>query len=214
MFQLTLQPNQKCQLVDDGTKVVAIASRTSQGETLSISTEPFHIHIPADTTLEYFLDWQKQSVDREVVIHLDGEGATAKLTGLFFGDGEVQFKLNSTMIHHAPNTYGNTLIKGALKDASRATLKGLIKIDKGANGSDDLLTERVLLLSPKARAEADPMLEIDANEVKATHAASISRINREQMYYLQARGIGKETAQQLIVEGFLEEVKALMPNLT
>jgi len=115
------------------------------------------------------------------------------------------------MVHHAPNTYGNTFIKGALTGTAKAVLKGMIKIAKHAHGSDDLLTERVLLLSPKARAEADPQLEIDADQVKATHAATISRINQDHLYYLRTRGLPEDKGKQFIVTGFLQEILDLFP---
>ncbi len=205
MLTLVLKHRQSYKIIDTG-KLELWNGRKEQ------IAEVEEIHVPEDTQLEYYFVWVNRSEDRKLIIHLDGPGASAKLTGLFYSTEDQVINLNSTMIHHGPNTYGNTYVKGVLKDSAKARLSGMIKIDKGAHGSDDLLTERVLLLSPKARAEALPMLEIDANDVKATHAATVSQLNKIQLYYLQTRGVPLAEAQQLIVEGFFEEILGLFPE--
>ncbi len=203
---ITLEKNQTGIIWDTGNTIQLL------GENSQEMVDLREIHVPKDATLDYYFIWNGSSINRRLTIHLNKEGASARVLGIFIAEDKNKINFDSTIIHHAPNTYGNTLVKGALTDASKSSLNGMIKIDKGADGSDDLLTERVLLLSPKARAEAKPMLEIDANEVKATHAATVSKINEEQLYYLRTRGITKQVASDLMVQGFLQEVIGQFPE--
>ena len=85
-------------------------------------------------------------------------------------------------------------------------VEGMIKIDKGANGVDDFLEMRLLLLDDKSQAVAEPKLEIETNEVKASHAATVGKIDEEQVFYLTSRGITGKEAERLIVDGFLNQV--------
>lgn len=204
MKAITIKPNQQLTIIDLGDTIKIV----DQDKTIPA---PQHIHLGENSVLNYYINWQKTSQDRKIVIHLNAPGADAKITGIFFTNQKHRISLNSTMIHHAPNTYGNTYVKGALQDEAKADLSGMIKINKGAHGSNDLLTEKILLLSPKTRAQAEPMLEIDADEVKATHAATISRLNQDHLYYLQTRGLNQIQAEKLIVDGFLQEILKLLP---
>jgi hypothetical protein len=237
-----LPPNQSQTILDTGEECAILNSfqDRNKNNTKQIlkqvqNDETLAFNLEQDSTLEYYFIYQNQTIERNITFNLNAPGASAKLIGLFYlgadqprrlhtiknckrnATSEVNdsqtLSLTSTMIHHAPNTYGNTLIKGALANQSKAILKGMIKIAKHAHGSDDLLTERILLLSPKARAEADPQLEIDADQVKATHAATISRINQDQLYYLKTRGLPKDQSKQFIVDGFLYEIMEMFPQV-
>ncbi|MEW6722996.1 MAG: SufD family Fe-S cluster assembly protein, partial [Candidatus Micrarchaeota archaeon] len=101
-------------------------------------------------------------------------------------------------------TKGNILVKGIVKDKGAATLDGMIKIEKGGGGAESFLSEHVMHLNPGAHASANPELEIENNDVSSRHAASVSRIDEEKIFYLTTRGISREDAKKLIVEGFLE----------
>jgi Fe-S cluster assembly protein SufD len=203
---IILKKNQTATIWDTGNTIQLLGKRSQK------IGKPEEVHVSRDASLDYYFVWNRSSINRRVTIHLSEEGASARVLGMFIAEDKNEVNFDSTIIHHAPNTYGNTLVKGALTDASKSSLNGMIKIDKGADGSDDLLTERVLLLSPQARAEAKPMLEIDANEVKATHAATVSKINEEQLYYLRTRGVTKQVASALMVQGFLQEVIDQFPE--
>ena len=113
-------------------------------------------------------------------------------------------ELSTLMVLAAPHTKGDTLIKAVVYDGGRLKLKGMVKVSKGAVGADGFLRQKVLLVGKTAMAEATPELEIECNEVKASHAASIGRIDEEQMFYLMSRGFEKEDAVKLIIEAFLK----------
>jgi len=164
------------------------------------------VHVPADTNLEYVVIWNDQTVKRELVIHLDGEGEHADLLGVFWANGKHVVKLDSTVAHHAANTTGNCLIKGVVDDEAEAHLAGMIQIDGEANYSYNQLTERLMMLSDECRGTLQPELEILTNEVKASHATTIAKPSKEDAFYLQSRGLGQQETETMLVEGFLNEV--------
>ena len=98
----------------------------------------------------------------------------------------------------------NTTLKGVVRDQSQLKFKGLITIDPNCGQSSSFLTERILLLSDQAHAEAIPDLEILTDDVKCSHAASISNLDEEHLFYLMSRGLSKKQVEKLIVNGFLE----------
>lgn len=139
----------------------------------------------------------------EYVVELVGEGAEVSITGFFQAKNLDQQKISVIIHHKAPQTLANTVLKGTAEDAALLSFTGRIIIDKNCGQSNSFLTERILLLSEKARAEAVPDLEILSDDVSCSHAASISHIPEEQVFYLMSRGIGRKKAEEMIVEGFL-----------
>lgn len=111
----------------------------------------------------------------------------------------------TVIIHHqAPHTRANTTLRGVARDRAQIRFVGRIIIDEACGDSNSFLTERILLLSDQAKAEAVPDLEIKTDDVKCSHAASISRIPEEHLFYLMSRGIPQLQAENLIIEGFLD----------
>ncbi len=108
--------------------------------------------------------------------------------------------------HDAPKTTSDLLFKGAVEDESRAVYSGLIRIRKGAAGTNAFQTNRNLVLGEGAHADSVPNLEIEENDVKCSHASAVGPIDEEQRYYLEARGLPPEAAERLIVLGFFEEI--------
>lgn len=143
---------------------------------------------------------------RKRVITLAGEGAEVQVIGLFLGTGEAQLAIQIDTIHAAPNTKGNTVFKAVLADASSLQFDGMIKIEPGAQGSNDFLQQDSLLLSADAKANAVPGLEIEANDVKASHGATAKPVDPEQKFYLMSRGLTERQAEAMIVRGFVETV--------
>jgi Fe-S cluster assembly scaffold protein SufB len=143
---------------------------------------------------------------------LEGDGASVEQVEIVFGSGEQVFDLTSYTRHIGRDTTGNLLSKGALKDASRSYMKGLIVIDKTAVGTDSFLGEFGMNLSKKARAVAIPSLEIDQPDCRrAAHSSSVGPIDETQLFYLESRGIEPDEARKFIVLGFLEPVVARVP---
>jgi Fe-S cluster assembly protein SufD len=139
----------------------------------------------------------------EYMVELVGEGAEAVIGGVFETSGKNSAEVTVIIHHKAPHTQATTTLKGAARDASTIKFTGRIIIDPDCGDSHSFLTERILLLSDTARGEAIPDLEIHTDDVSCSHAASISSIPEEQLFYLMSRGISREVAEGLIVEGFL-----------
>lgn len=142
----------------------------------------------------------------EVTVNLAATGAKALILGIIKGEKNADIQLKTNTRHLASNTHAETIVYGALKDSARAVIKGMIEINKKANLSTDFLTEKILLLGETAQAIAEPALEIKANEVRASHAATIATLDEEALYYLQSRGLTKEQAKLIIISGFFKTV--------
>jgi len=137
---------------------------------------------------------------------LTGPGSTVRLTGTYVVDGERHLDLDTTQEHDAPNAVSDLAFKGALADRSRAVWRGVIRVAKGAQGTDAYQENRNLLLSPQAHADSIPGLEIDTNDVRCTHGATAGPVDRSLLFYLMTRGIERPVAERLVVEGFFADV--------
>ena len=137
---------------------------------------------------------------------LDGPGADGKVTGAYATRGRQHVDFDTTQEHAAPNCTSDLAFRGILADRSSAVWRGMIKVDPHAQQTDAFQESRNLLLSKKAHADAIPGLEILANDVSCTHAAAIAQIDADQLFYLMARGLKRELAERLVVEGFLAEL--------
>jgi Fe-S cluster assembly protein SufD len=138
------------------------------------------------------------------VVALTKPGAEVSISALFSATGDEKVELTVVIHHQAPHTRANTTLKGVATDQAQIKFVGRIVIDEHCGDTNSFLTERILLLSDQAKAEAVPDLEIKSDDVKCSHAASISRIPDSQLFYLMSRGLPKKQAESLIVEGFLE----------
>jgi Fe-S cluster assembly protein SufB len=139
-------------------------------------------------------------------VRLSGPGSNAILYSLTVAQGEQEFDQRTYQSHEAPHAVSDLLYKNALLDNSRTIFSGMIKVEKDAQQTDAYQTNRNLLLSPTADANALPGLEIQANDVKCSHGATTGQLNPEELFYMMQRGIPKRTAQQLMAFGFFEEV--------
>ncbi len=139
------------------------------------------------------------------VIELTKPGEEVEIMGVFQTKHKEQLEVEVIIHHQAPRTQANTTLKGVARDKSQLKFKGRIVIDKNCGQSNSFLTERILLLSDQARAEAIPDLEILTDDDQCSHAASISNLNEKQLFYLMSRGLSRKQAEKLIVEGFLDK---------
>jgi Fe-S cluster assembly protein SufD len=143
--------------------------------------------------------------------NLAGRGSEAKVTGAYVGRGRQHLDFDTTQEHAAPNTTSDLAFRGLLDGRSTAVWRGMIRVDPGAQQTDAFQESRNLLLSTRAHADAIPGLEIEANDVRCTHAAAVAQIDREQLFYLRAHGLGFKQAQRLVIEGFLQELVERFP---
>jgi Fe-S cluster assembly protein SufD len=138
--------------------------------------------------------------------NLAGPGSEARVTGGYAGGPGQHLDYDTTQEHAAPNTTSDLAFRGVLASGATAVWRGMIRVDPGAQQTDAFQESRNLLLSPDAHADAIPGLEIEADDVRCTHAAAIAQIDRDQLFYLTSRGLDPAAARQLIVEGFLESL--------
>ena len=144
-------------------------------------------------------------------IELDGEGSWTRMSGLFFADSNQLLDHDTQQNHNAPNTTSDLLFKGALKDNSRSVWQGMIRVLPHAQKTDGYQASRNLVLSGDARADAIPGLEIMANDVRCTHAATVGKIEEEPIFYLMSRGMTRADAERLLVVGFFDPIMERIP---
>ncbi len=144
-------------------------------------------------------------------LDLIGEGASGRLSGFYFTNGKQHLDHDTQQNHLAPHTTSDLLFKGALKNQSRSVWQGMIYVAPGAQKTDGYQANRNLVLSPKARADSIPGLEILADDVRCTHGATVGKIDPDQVFYLRTRGIPYPEAERLIVEGFFDPIMQRIP---
>jgi Fe-S cluster assembly protein SufD len=137
---------------------------------------------------------------------LAGSGATSRVTGAYFADADQHLDYDTFQEHMAPNTESDFAFKGALRDTATAVWRGMIRVERDAQKTNAYQECRNLMLSPTAHAVPIPGLEILANDVRCTHGATVGRVDREQLFYLMARGLPRAEAERLIVRGFFQDV--------
>lgn len=142
---------------------------------------------------------------------LEGTGSSAYSQSVAIGTGEQKLNFTSRMQHIGTHTESDILQRGVMKDSATAIFNGITKIEKGAEKSNGVQAENILMLDERARGDANPILLIDENDVKAGHAASVGRVDELQMFYLMSRGLTKAQAQSLIIRGFLAPVVDSIP---
>ena len=142
---------------------------------------------------------------------LSGQGAESDLTAVYFGDGGQMLDFRTLQDHDAPNTRSDLLFKGAVEDTAQSVYSGLIRIRKHAQKSNAFQTNRNLVLTEGAEAKSVPNLEIEADDVKCSHASTVGPVDEDQLYYLATRGVPPDEAERLIVLGFFDDVFDRLP---
>jgi Fe-S cluster assembly protein SufD len=145
-------------------------------------------------------------------VELDGEGSDTFLRGVYFADKDRHMDLRTVQRHLAPNAGSRSFYKGAVKDESRTVYQGLIEVAPNAVRTDAYLSNKNLVLSDGARADSIPSLQIKTNDVKCSHGSTTGKIDPEQRFYLQSRGLSRTEADRLLVAGYFEEVYRTAPE--
>lgn len=162
------------------------------------------------------LDWVISVMGTRLVkafqtVDLDGAGSWARMSGLFFANQRQHFDLDTQQNHNAPDSVSDLLYKGALKDKSRSVWQGMIKALPNSQRIDGFQANRNLLLEKSARADSIPGLEIEADDVRCTHASTIGQLDEMEIFYLMSRGIPRDHAVRMVVEGFFAPVMERIP---
>jgi Fe-S cluster assembly protein SufD len=196
-FELYLEGNARCRL--------AHLQDWGQGGVFDISTHLVRVGRAAHCT------W--------VPIHLGGhvtrqhlelataeEGSDMRHRGIYFTEGSEHLDLFTVDLHEVGNTTGDTVWKGASTGQSRASYEGLIKINPGAQESHTYLQTHSLMLSPKAKVDAIPSLIVETDSVSASHGGTVGEVDENQVFYMQTRGLSRQDAVRVIVEGYFESI--------
>ena len=174
--------------------------------------ETFDFHVGAGESLSMtFICCSPNPVTNRVTVSLDGPGAECTLRGLYVVKGSSTVDFHIKLIHNAPECRSNQLFKGILHDNAIARFDGLVNVVPGARKTEASQTCHNILLSPSAKAVAEPQLEIYADDVQCSHGATIGQISEDEMFYLRSRGISEPEARLLIVEAFAAEILDTLP---
>lgn len=162
------------------------------------------------------IDWALGVLnDGDVIADFDsdlhGEGSHAEIKAVAISSGKQTQGIDTRVTNKAPYSIGHILQHGVVLDKGTLTFNGIGHILKGAKGADAQQESRLLMLSSQARGDANPILLIDENDVTAGHAASVGRVDPDEMYYMMSRGIPKDVAEKLVIRGFLGSILSSLP---
>ena len=193
--------------VGDGAKLEYVSLQNLSRNTWHFASH--HARVERDAELDWVTGgFGSKKGKVRIQNDLAGEGATSRVTGAYFTDGDQHLDYDTFQEHIAPNTTSDFAFKGALRDTSTAVWRGMIRVERDAQKTNAYQENRNLMLSPTTHAVPIPGLEIMANDVRCTHGATVGRVDREQLFYLMARGLSRGEAERLIVRGFFEDVLA------
>lgn len=164
-------------------------------------------HVGADASLQWTVGGigsRLAHIHQEV--SLNGRGASAEVNGATFATDRQLLSYYTQQTHKAEHTHSDLLYKDVLRDHARVVWRGMIRVDEGAQKTDGYQRNDSLLLSPEARADAIPGLEIEADDVRCTHGATAGRVDAEQIFYCMCRGLSRYEAMHMIVEGFFHAI--------
>ena len=191
--------------VEQGAKVEYVSVQNVSRETWHFGTH--HARVERDAELDWVAGgFGSKRGKIRIQNDLAGPGATSRVTGAYFADGSQHLDYDTFQEHMAPNTTSDFAFKGALRDSSSAVWRGMIRVEEDAQRTNAYQENRNLLLSKEAHADSIPGLEILANDVRCTHGATLGQVDREQLFYLMARGLSRPEAERLIVRGFFQDV--------
>jgi Fe-S cluster assembly protein SufD len=191
--------------VEQGAKLEYVSLQNLSRETWHFASH--HARVERDAEL----DWVSGGFGSKrgkvrIQNDLAGPGATSRVTGAYFADGEQHLDYDTFQEHIAPDTESDFAFKGALRDTATAVWRGMIRVERDAQKTNAYQECRNLMLSPTTHAVPIPGLEILANDVRCTHGATVGRVDREQLFYLMARGLPRAEAERLVVRGFFQDV--------
>ena len=198
-------------IAEDGAQLRFASVQRWHRQTAAISTTRGRVGRDASirvTTAAFGADLDKQRID----VDMSQNGGHADIRGLFVGDGKQHIEHVTRQYHNGVGATSDLLIRGVLTDESQAVQYGLIRITPEGQKTNAHQTMRNLLLDDGAGADPIPMLEIEADDVKCSHAAAVGPVDPDQLFYLQARGIPPKVAERMVVRGFLSEIADGVPD--
>jgi Fe-S cluster assembly protein SufD len=191
--------------VEQGAKLEYVSLQNLSTETWHFATH--HARVGRDGELDWVAGgFGSKKGKTRIQNDLSGSGATSRVTGAYFADGDQHLDYDTFQEHIAPSCESDFAFKGALRDNATAVWRGMIRVEPDAQKTNAYQECRNLMLSKTAHAVPIPGLEILANDVRCTHGATVSRVDLEQLFYLMSRGLSRTEAERLIVRGFFQDV--------
>jgi Fe-S cluster assembly protein SufD len=191
--------------VEQGAKLEYVSLQNYARDTWHFATH--HARVERDAELDWVAGgFGSRRGKVRIQNDLAGPGATSRVTGAYFADGTQHLDYDTFQEHIAPNTTSDFAFKGALRDEASVVWRGMIRVEKDAQKTNAYQENRNLLLSDQAHADSIPGLEILANDVRCTHGATLSQVDRDQLFYAMARGLSRADAERLIVRGFFQDI--------
>jgi Fe-S cluster assembly protein SufD len=192
-------------VVQDAAKVEYVSVQNLSRKTWHFASH--HARVERDAELDWVTGGFGSAKGKvRIQNDLAGPGATSRVTGAYFADGTQHLDYDTFQEHMAPSTTSDFAFKGALRDTARAVWRGMIRVEEKAQKTNAYQENRNLLLSKTAHADSIPGLEILANDVRCTHAATLGQVDRELLFYLMTRGLTRAEAERVIVRGFFQDV--------
>lgn len=169
-------------------------------------------HVARDGRLDWVVGSMGSKLTKKFMqISLDGQGSWGRMSGMFFADGNQVLDHDTLQIHAVPNTTSDLLFKAVLKDEAHSVWRGMIRVMPGADQTDGFQANNNMLVSSTARADSIPGLEIEADDVRCTHAATVGKMEEEYIFYLMTRGIPRIEAERLFINGYFSDVLDRIP---
>jgi Fe-S cluster assembly protein SufD len=191
--------------VEPGARLEYVSLQNLSQETWHFASH--HARVERDSELDWVAGgFGSKKGKTRIQNDLNGRGATSRVTGAYFADAEQHLDYDTFQEHIAPDCTSDFAFKGALRDHATAVWRGMIRVERDAQKTNAYQECRNLMLSPTTHAVPIPGLEILANDVRCTHGATVGRVDREQLFYLMARGLTRQEAERLIVRGFFQDV--------
>ncbi len=166
-------------------------------------------HVARDAEIDWVIGMFGASFQRyDIECVMEGEGGTSFMYGVGVGDHRQQFGQFTKQHHKTGNTVSDLMFKNVLRDQAVSNYAGVIKVEKNANGTNAYQSNRNLVLSDKVKCDTRPILEIESNQLRCTHGATVGRLDAAQLFYLRSRGLNEAQAREVLIEAFLEPVLA------
>ena len=192
-------------------KLTLVTLQEYLGQVFDINTQ--RALLGRDATLDWLVIGMGSGTTKSNIdVAMQGQGSKTQMLGILWGYGPAHTNYQTLQDHQAPNCTSDLLYKAALTDDAVSVFSGRIRVEKGAQRTDSYQANRTVILSDHAAAFPSPNLEIEANDVRCTHGASVGKVDAEQLFYLMSRGLPLDLAAKMIVEGFFEEVLAREPG--
>jgi Fe-S cluster assembly protein SufD len=197
-------------LVGDNANLKYVALQDWNRNTYEFSHQ--RARVGKDANLDWIIGNMGSKLTKaQLEIDIDGYGSTARMSGFFFADKDQHFDLDTQQNHNAPRTTSDLLFKGAAKDNARTVWQGMIKSLPDMQKIDGYQVCRNLMLNNTVRMDAIPGLEIEADDVKCSHAATFGTLEEHILFYLMSRGIERRQAQLMVIDGFFDELLQRVP---